>query len=199
MFFALKRPWSTLITVFILLVTITFLNREPILLNLGSHLIVQDPLQPAYLIHVLGGDFDRLDYGVKLYERGYGHRIFITGEDDAVAYRNHVISKGVPPEAALPAESWASTTYEEAQELKQHIESDMSIQSVIIVSSPYQMRRARLIFQNVLGDKVRLQFIAVPFEQSSQKIHWWNDAYSRKSVISEYLKIFHFYLKHEIL
>jgi uncharacterized SAM-binding protein YcdF (DUF218 family) len=89
----------------------------------------------------------------------------------------------------LPIESWARNTYEEALELNQFLGRDSSVQSVIVVSSPYHMRRAQGTFQEVLGDQVALQFAPVPFAMARHQQQWWLDAGSRKMVMGEYFKI----------
>ena len=194
-----RRRSLILVSSIVLLMTIMYLTREPILLGLGSFLVVQDNLHPADLIHPLGGGYDRLDYAVKLYKQGYGHRIFVTGDDDAIIYRKYVIAKGTPAENVFPDKSWATTTYEEASELKEHLENDLSIRSLIVIGAPYQMRRARWIFQKVLGDQVDLQFTPVPFEMARYKKKWWADARSRTSVIKEYFKLPYYYLKYSFM
>jgi uncharacterized SAM-binding protein YcdF (DUF218 family) len=191
-----RRRSLILLSTAVLLMTIVYLTREPILLRLGSFLIVHDNLHPADLIHPLGGGYDRLDYAVKLYKKGYAHRIFVTGDDDAIIYRKYVIAKGTPAENVFPDKSWSTTTYEEALELKKFFEHQSSIKSVIVVSNPYQMRRARWTFQKVLGDQVDLQFAPVPFETARYKKRWWMDPKSRTSVISEYFKLPYYYLRY---
>ena len=140
-----------------------FLVHQSVLFAIGDFLIVEDKLKSADLIHILGGGFDRLDYGLQLYEQGYGRRIFITGGDDAIVYRAYARANGAEAEHILPPASWAVNTYEEALELKQFLDRNSSAQSVIVVSSPYHMRRAQWAFQDVLGDQVNLQFAPVPF------------------------------------
>jgi uncharacterized SAM-binding protein YcdF (DUF218 family) len=179
----------------VLLLTSLFLVHQPVLLGIGSFLVVEDHLKPADLIHTLGGGFDRLDYGLQLYEQGYGRRIFITGGDDAIAYRAYALANGADAEHILPAESWAINTHQEALELKQFLAGEPSIQSVIVVSSPYHMRRAQWTFQDILGEQVDLQFSPVPFELARHKPQWWADAASRKIVIGEYFKILFYYLR----
>jgi uncharacterized SAM-binding protein YcdF (DUF218 family) len=183
----------------ILLLVGLFLAHKPILLGIGSFLVVGDDLKPADLIHVLGGGFDRLDYGLQLYEQGYGQRIFITGGDDAIVYRAYALANGAEAEHILPAESWAVNTYEEALELKQFLDRDSSVRSVIVVSSPYHMRRAQWTFQDVLGDQVALQFAPVPFEMAHHQQQWWMDAGSRKIVRGEYFKLLLYYVNHNVL
>ena len=167
----------------IALLVCLFLIYKPVLLSIGGFLVVEDDLKPADLIHVLGGGFDRLDYGLQLYEQGYGQRIFITGGDDASVYRAYALANGAETEHILPPASWAVNTHEEALELKQFVDSEASVQTVIVVSSPYHMRRAQWTFQDVLGDQVNLQFAPVPFETARHQQQWWLDAGSRKIVM----------------
>jgi len=182
----------------LLLLILVFVAGEPILLATGNFLVVKDDLlQPADMIHVLGGSLDRVDYGVELYHRAYAPRFFITG-CDCIAYEERAMGGGVRPEDLSLDLSWSTTTYEEALELRRLLEEDPSIQSVIIVSSPYHMRRAQWAFQKVLGERARLQFAPVPFEMSSLEQRWWTDAGSRKMVVKEYLKILFYFVKYSL-
>ena len=171
-----------------------FLIHKPVLLTIGNFLVVEDKLKPADLIHILGGGFDRLDYGLQLYEQGYGQRIFITGGDDAIAYRAYALANGAEAEHILPIESWAINTFQEALELQQFLDRESSVQSVIVVSSPYHMRRAQWTFQDVLGEQVDLQFSPVPFEMARHQQQWWADASSRQIVVGEYFKLLIYHL-----
>jgi uncharacterized SAM-binding protein YcdF (DUF218 family) len=185
----LQRKWLFWGISVILLLAGLFLIHNPVLLSIGDFLIIEDKLKQADVIHILGGGFDRLDYGLQLYEQGYGRRIFITGGDDAIVYRAYALANGADAEHTLPVESWAINTYQEALELKQFLDREVSIRSVIVVSSPYHMRRAQWTFQDVLGKQVDLHFAPVPFELARHQQQWWLDARSRKIVIGEYFKL----------
>jgi uncharacterized SAM-binding protein YcdF (DUF218 family) len=187
--FPRQRKWLFWGSSVILFLTGLFLVHQPILLGIGSFLIVEDHLKRADLIHTLGGGFDRLDYGLQLYKQGYGQRLFITGGDDAIVYRAYALANGAEAKHILPPASWAVNTHQEALELKQFLDRDSSVQSVIVVSSPYHMRRAQWMFQDVLGEQVDLQFVPVPFEMARHEQQWWRDAGSRKIVIGEYFKL----------
>lgn len=185
-------PYLTLLFLIIL-----GLFRRPLLMAIGDFLVVEEEdLRPADLIHALGGNFERLDYAIFLYQNGYAPRLFITGSDDAIAYRSYVIGRGVPAEDVAPASSQAINTYQEAQELKQFLGEESSVQSVIVVSSPYHMRRARWAFRRVLGERVRLQFAPVPFPVSPAARRWWTNPTTRKSVLSEYVKILYYRMRY---
>jgi len=153
--------------------------------GIGTFLVVDNgDSQPVDLIHILGGQMERLDYGIELYEAGISPRLFITGGiDDVLKYREYALDRGVHAEDIFPKESQALTTYEEALALKQFLDQEQAIHSVMVVSSPYHMRRSQLIFEWLLGNRVKLQFRPVPFERSGHQRRWWADPGSRQSVI----------------
>jgi len=167
------------------------LKGESALKDMGEFLVVDEgDIQPADLIHILGGRQERLDFGIQLYEAGYAPRLFITGGiDDVVKYRVHALEQGVSHADVFPKESQAITTYEESLALERFLAQEHAVQSVIVVSSPYHMRRSQIIFDWLLGDRVKLQFKPVPFELSEHQRRWWTDPGSRQFVISEWVKI----------
>jgi len=182
----------------LLLLTPLVLAGEPILLAIGNFLVVKDDhLQPADMIHILGGSFDRVDYGVELYHRAYAPRLFIT-RGGCNAYKERAMASGARPEDLLPDSPWSTNTHDEVLQLKEYLEDGAPVQSVIIVSSPYHMRRAQWSFKKVLGDRVTLQFAPVPFEMSSLEQRWWTDGRSRKMVVKEYLKILFHFVKYSL-
>ena len=176
--------------------TALLLAGETILSAIGGFLVVeQDDLQPADVIHVLGCSNDRHDYAVQLYQRGYAQRLFVTG-CSFDEHRERVIALGVRPEDISPDASWATSTYEEALELEELLEEGAALRSVIVVSSPYHMRRAQYAFNKVLGDRVTRQFAPVPFEMTRYEQRWWTDGRSRSMVVKEYLKIMGYLVKY---
>jgi uncharacterized SAM-binding protein YcdF (DUF218 family) len=194
----LRRQWLAVPGGLALLLVTLILAYQPILFAIGDFLVVkEDNLQPADMIHVLGGDFDRLDYAVELYHQGYAPRLFVTG-CDYIAYKERAVVSGVRPEDIFPDSSWSATTYEEALELKEFLDSDASIQSVIVASDPYHMRRARWTFRWVLGDQVSIQMAPVPFNLSPYQRRWWTDANSWQYVKNEYLKIAYYYARYQL-
>ena len=89
--------------------------------------------------------------------------MFVTG-DAAAVYPQYLVAQGARPAYLQPEQSWASSTYEEALELKQFLDGHPALRSVILVSSPYNMRRAKWTFEQVLGRRVTWQYATVPFE-----------------------------------
>lgn len=189
-----------LLTFTVLLALILILTSNIIILqSLGQYLLVkEDDLQPADLIHTLGGNFSRSDYTHTLYQQNYAPIIFVTGGSDATVYRRRLVDKGIPATALRPDVSHATSTYEEALELKTYLDQTPAVGSVIIVSSPYHMRRARWTFEQVLGNRVTLQFAPVPSEINHLQQHWWQDQTLRERVISEWVKLVYYRLRYSV-
>lgn len=181
--------------------------REAILLGVGNFLIVRDDLQPADLIHVLGGgDVGRVDHGVELYKQGLGKKMFFTGGrveprgmynlPDSFSSGDYAELQGVSAKDILWRGGSAANTYEEAVALGDLLHKEDSIQSVIIVSTPYHLQRARWVFNKVVGFRVDLQYAPVPFAISQYKQRWWEDKLSLAMVKNEYLKLLFYFLKY---
>jgi len=189
-----------------LLGAVLFLFRERILLAIGDFLIVQDELHPADVIHVIAGPDYRTDYAIQLYQQGYGRQIFFTGGWCSIHLgyhgemgRRRALDQGVPPEAIAIDDSDVTSTYSEAVRLKEFIaKSTLPIKSVIVVSDPYHMRRARWTYQHLLGDQVSIQMAPIPFESSPYQCRWWTDEASRQYVKDEYLKTLYYYARYQL-
>jgi len=188
----------------VLLGVILFLTREPVLLAIGDFLVVQDELQPADVIHVISGPDDRTDYAIQLYKEGYARQIFFTG--GWCTFHNYyhgqhgkerALEQGVPPEAIALDDSRVTSTYAEVLQLKEFItHSQAPVRSVIVVSDPFHMRRARWTYRHLAGDQVSVQMAPVPFELSPYQRRWWTDERSREYVKNEYLKIAYYYARY---
>ena len=194
-----KMPWryAAIIAGIAAVGVIVFLVREPILLAVGNFLVVQEDLQPADVIHVISGPDYRSDYGDELYRQGYAKQMFFTGGWCPVIQGNHALraeeralEQGIPATAIVADGFQVTSTYSEAVRLKMFIDqSPVPIRSVIIVSDPHHMRRARWAYHEVLGDGVKLEMAPVPFQQSPYRRRWWTDDESRQMVKDEYLKL----------
>ena len=168
---------------------------------IGDFLIVQDPLKPADVIHVIAGDDFRTDYAFQLYRQGYGKTIFFTGGwcdihlyQHGTHAREKAVAQGIPLDPIASDDSAVMSTYMEAERLKEWIQRSSSpIQSIIIVSDPFHMRRARWAHKEVFGNTVEIRMAPVPFELTPYQRAWWKNADSQEYVEQEYLK-FAFYL-----
>jgi uncharacterized SAM-binding protein YcdF (DUF218 family) len=183
-----------------------FMFQESLLLVMGDYLVVQDQLRPADVIHVIAGPDYRTNYAIHLYQQGLGSTLFFTGgwcdtHQDFHGERGERLSlaEGVPAGDIASNDSPVTSTYSEALLLKEFIEkNDPAARSVIVVSDPYHMRRARWTYRLILGDQVNVQMAPVPFEQTPYKQEWWIDRKSKKYVREEYTKIVYYLLRYQL-
>jgi uncharacterized SAM-binding protein YcdF (DUF218 family) len=185
---------------------VVFFSRETIYQAIGDFLVLEDELRPADVIHVIAGPDHRTDYAIQLYKQGLGKRLFFTGGWCIYHKYNHGehakqlgIEKGVPFDAIAVDDSTVTSTYSEAQVLKDFIgENPNPVDSVIVVSDPHHMRRARWAYQQVLGKHIELLMAPVPFKLSSHQKEWWKDKLSRKMVKDEYMKFIYYYFRYKL-
>jgi uncharacterized SAM-binding protein YcdF (DUF218 family) len=195
-----------IIAVFLLLLAvIAFFARETVFQAIGDFLVIQDDLQPADLIHVIAGADHRTDYALELYQQGLGKQLFFTGgwcNSHKYKHGEHArllaIEQGVPPDAVAINDDEVTSTYSEAEKLEEFIKENQSpIESVIVVSDPHHMRRARWTYQRVLGNEIQVQMAPVPYDSSPYQRQWWTDWDSWKMVKNEYQKILYYYARYK--
>jgi uncharacterized SAM-binding protein YcdF (DUF218 family) len=187
------------------LLLILFLTYEHILLAVGDFLVVEDKLQPADIIHVICGPDHRTDYAIQLYHQGFGKSIFFTGgwcSTHKVYHGEHgkrrALQEGIPITAIYTDDHQVTSTYSEAVRLKEFIsQGQVSIRSIIVVSDPHHMRRARWAYRRILGDGMDLKMAPVPFPSAAHRRLWWTDEGSRKMVKSEYLKFLYYIARYQ--
>ncbi len=165
----------------------TIWYHEPLFIRFGEWLVVETPLEAAELVVALGGSRERQEKALKLLKQGFAKRILFTGPDfrprdyDCLG----ITREGIKPPMV------AYRTYEEALVTKQVMEQE-SFRSAIIVTSPYHLRRVRMIFNKVFGD----DGMTVAFYPSRNRAFsmndWWKSHYGRKAVIMEYLGLIYY-------
>ena len=180
-----------------------YIFHRPILNGLGAYLVLSEPLEKADIIRVLGGSPDRYLFGTDLYKRGFGNKLVFSFWDDYLPLvrrttsqliKEYTQSQGIPEDALLILEG--ISTYQEALITKDLIESE-GFRSVMVVSSPYHMRRASIIFDHVIGDRAKLIYVAVPPGWTDFRVsNWWQDEESAVSVLHEYVALVYYYFKY---
>jgi uncharacterized SAM-binding protein YcdF (DUF218 family) len=190
----------------LILGVISFIFKEQILLAIGNYLVIQDELNPVDVIHVIAGEDNRTEYAIRLYQQGYGKTIFFTGgwcTHHKYYHGEHgmqlALEAGVPMEDIDFDDSKVTSTYSETIHLKAWMDQRSTpIRSVIVVSDPFHMRRARWTTRQVLGKDVEIIMAPVPFTRTSYLRQWWKDELSRKYVEQEYLKIVYYFVRYQL-
>jgi uncharacterized SAM-binding protein YcdF (DUF218 family) len=178
--------------------------RQRILLSIGNYLTFVDSLSPVDVIHVIAGGDYRTDYAIQLYKQGYAKTIFFTGGWCSTHGYYHgihgqelALSQGVPPDAIAYDDSSVTSTYEETVRLKAWMDQHLvSVQSVMVVSDPFHMRRARWTNRFVLGKAIKIIMAPVPFDQTPYQQQWWTDQASTRYVKDEYKKLAYYYFRY---
>jgi len=135
--------------------------HTPLLWYAAGPLKISDVAKPADAIVVFGGGvgetgspgkstIERSRYAVGLYKEGYADKIIFSSGytytyNDAENMRLFAISMGVPKRSIILEEK-ANSTYENVRLTKDILDKN-KLRSILLVSSPYNMRRASLVFK----------------------------------------------------
>lgn len=169
----------------------------------GRWLSAADTPQPADAIVVLAGAFERAFFAADLYASGLAPRIYLSTPARENVHRmlgdlgiemptEQEISRRILERKSVPAAHIHSiplaslSTAEEAQNLKRQLSGRHT--TLLIVTSPYHLRRVRMIYADVLaGSGIVPRFVATPYE--SFAADWWRDQSSARQVLLELAKI----------
>lgn len=187
MFYHKKRiKLVTIISIIFLLAILVYYYLLP---GMASFLVFRTNLQHADVIIVLGGDSERLPYGVKLYKSNYSDKIIATGSMTGQS-KKEAMGLGVAPKDFIQ-EDKATTTYENAL-FSRNIMLQNNFTSAIVVSSPYHMRRAAWLFDRAFNND-NITLLYSPVDNSWFKPEkWWTNKREIYTVIDEYAKFIYY-------
>ncbi|MBI3089153.1 MAG: YdcF family protein [Candidatus Tectomicrobia bacterium] len=171
---------------------------------LADWLVVADPLQGADAILVLSGHVERLVAGYELYRWGYAPRLLVANQGVGRCEFNgqvypachsapRILHQLGVPESALIVLREARSTYEEACAAATWMRR-RNWRRLILVSSPYHMRRAVLTVRKQLSASDR-KLIARPAPQSWFSDSQPHDAPWLRTVAHEYLGLGYYWLR----
>lgn len=174
--------------------------------NAGRFLTAEDPLEKADAIFVLAGSFvNRPLEAAQLYRDGWapvivmsygiqesGIRILREGGVDAPPTENLVrdllVAAGTPADAIVMTPRAHDNTADEAGTLRA-MSLERGWRRVIVVTSPYHLRRARFAFQRELeGTPVEIIVRGTRFEDASPAT-WWSHRSDLRWMMSELPKL----------
>ncbi len=190
-------PRWLVVSVIVLLLVFSPLIAAPLWLN------TSDTPESVDALVVLGGDFSREFYAAELWKKGLAPEIFVSqmapGESFLKISKLGVtlpsdkeVSASVLLKSGVPANRVhfygpSISTREEAISLKKVLHPDKRF---IVVTSPYHVTRARLIFrQEFDSDRFRVVSTSEKFPKA-----WWRHQKAARSVVLEILKLIHFEL-----
>ena len=187
-------------------IAVVFLMTAILLGTAGIWLSTEDDLVSSDAIIVLAGRLnERAEYASDLYHKGYAPVIFISRPEREKTFkqlekygiyypyaeevnRKVLVARGVPPERIKFLGNGSISTAEEAHHINRVFGASNT--KIIIVTSPFHVRRTRMI----LNDKVsKCDILVVGTPYSSFKKRWWTDQGSARQVILEIFKILYYF------
>lgn len=119
-----------------------------------------------------------------------GARIIRTTEQA----RDAAVALGVPDSCITMLPGDARSTLDEAMAVKEYLTANPGLDTIILVSSPSHMRRAYMIFREVLKNTGNKTYLGTsPSEYSSFNSHrWWRRKEDIQAVLTEWVKIVSF-------
>lgn len=194
---------------FVLLASLAlYLARVPILRGIGSYLVSADPLAHADVAFVLGGSAtDRGTEAAKLHYAGLTDHFVCTGKNvpgdllelgidlpECEMTKRVLVRCGVP-EHRITALREGTSTKEEAEALLNLVRRQ-PVDTVIVVSHAFHLRRARNVFEEPFRE-VGITVIMHPASSSAfDENDWWTEEQGLLMVQNEYVKLLYYAIKH---
>ncbi len=173
--------------------TALLLAHRAVLQAVGDFLVVQDPLTPADVVIAISGDGEeRVREASKLFARGYGRWLLLSGGPGGgpgsaaellVYARQYQV-----PQVHILIDDRATSTATNAEGAAR-VMRDAGLHTAILVTSPYHMRRAVVLFRRTFqnaGFSVRAHPVRDGFFDVRK---WWTRPPERRIVLREYGKL----------
>ena len=200
-----RRLWLTGILVTLVIVTVFMVLR------MSAFLVLEKDLQPAGAIVILMGSSsfpERELEAADIYHQGYAPKMIIvdfntqgcrlldslklrvpSGRENAISVLGQL---NVPAESVRIIPGVVSSTQGEAVAVRNYLQTRSDINAIILVSSPYHMRRATMLFRrelNKLDHKVKVIPRPSSYSNFNTSVRWFRNRNTAILVVSEYLKI----------
>jgi uncharacterized SAM-binding protein YcdF (DUF218 family) len=201
-----RLAWS--LAVLAVLLGAAWLFRAPLLTGLAKAWIVDEPLNNADAIVILGGHPElRAVEAARLYHQGLAPRILymdvklspisemgiIPSEQEVT--RRLLLTNGVPESALSAIGQSVSNTYEESRAVRDWMEQT-GLHSIIIPTDLAHTRRVRWIFHRELGGmQAQVRIHAVHTKEFGVN-DWWRHEDGIIAFQNEFLKSAYYHLKY---
>ena len=170
-----------------------YLVRHPLLRFMAESWIVEDSLDKADALIVLGDDnfyADRVTRGAQLFREGKAPVVVASGRrlrpsaGIAELMEHDLVERGVPRDKIVRFSHDGESTLEEAQALAR-IVKERKWHSVMVVTSNFHTRRTRYIFLHVFPQSVEVR-VASARDGDFDPEHWWEKRKSIKELTKEF-------------
>jgi len=181
--------------------------------NIGKWLAREDlPVHADAMVMLMGGTTERSLQAADLYHENLAGKIWIVeagmDEDRALELRGIVqlrtssqaryalMGLGVPSDSILVIPGAANSTRMEAEIVREYLQSQSGVDTLLLVSSPFHTRRASLIFKSAfhsLEDAPALYCSPSKYSRFQAET-WWKSKRDAYWVALESMKLVNYYL-----
>ncbi|MDO6657807.1 YdcF family protein [Anaerobacillus sp. 1_MG-2023] len=155
-------------------------------LNAGNWLTVNQKPVKADIIIVLSGADGRSEAGLQLIDEGYSDILVLSNAYGFSEQEYNLIDDSLPSDSVWKDYDSFSTL--DSAYYSRKLMDEQQLQSAIIVSSDYHLRRAKLNYGRAFKDsEIDLTFVAS--KSKYQSSFWWTDKHSIGVTGSEYIKL----------
>jgi uncharacterized SAM-binding protein YcdF (DUF218 family) len=172
---------------------VLYLVRRPLLRFMAESWIIEDTLDKADALIVLGDDnfyADRVTRAAQLFREGKAPLVVASGRrlrpnaGIAELMEHDLVERGVPKDRIVRFSHDGDSTLEEAQALVQ-IVKQRKWRGVIVVTSNFHTRRARYIFHHVFPQGVEVRVASARDGDFDPEL-WWQKRKSVKEFTKEF-------------
>lgn len=211
----INKPFRRLAVILIIILIILLLLRLS-LPALGNFLVAEDVPQKADIIVLLmGSGPDRMLGAVDIYNQNYADRIvmvrnMVRGYDlvlsqgvdiphDSDLAKEVAVQLGVPEGNVVILPGDALSTKDEALAVREYLQNELGVNSLIIVTSKYHSARSKKIFLKAMGSLDRdVEIRSCPTRYDDYNAaKWWQEREDLKRGLLEYLKLVNFYTREQ--
>jgi len=162
---------------------------------LAKLLVIDHTPEKVDVLIALGGGSERERYAAELYRLGFAPGIIMSGCGKAARHMaKEAIRLGVK-EQDIIIEEKSRSTYENAL-YSRDILSAQNFKSAIVVTSPYHMRRTKLVFERVFKNTgVKLLYCSTR-DSGFNADGWCRSEKDRQVVRREYIKLIYYWMRY---
>jgi uncharacterized SAM-binding protein YcdF (DUF218 family) len=187
-----RRLWLVVLLALVIVGVACHVLRQPLLSRLGRTLVVADPLEKADAALVLAGDGRyRVRAAAHLYRQGWVRKVVLSGAQGPFGvYETEfsvpfAVSQGISRSDILPIPNTTRFIDQEA-ELLVKVAEGQGIRSLYVVTTSYEARRARRVFQRIAGGRLRV-LVYPARDEAFDLDRWWQSRQGRKAILMEWL------------
>ncbi len=202
----LKIFFLSLVVLSIITALSLFLSWRSVCRTAAEYLYFSEAPVQSDAIVAVSGERSRCLTAMELYKQGYAPLLIFNVSDTTYYFgqpidpvesvRQDAARNGIP-DSALAINRDIGSTWEDAHATRQTVR-ELGLRSLIVVSSPLNMRRAELTYRKVFkSDSTRLTFVSAPLEEEKISLDsWWTRERELILVNNEYLKLVLYYFKY---